>query len=153
MNIEKKKILIVDDDEHICATLNLILEARGYAVEIANTGKEAMEKAETSYYNLAILDIRLPDIEGTELLRTMRQVSPKMVKIMLTGYPQLDNAIKSLNDGADAYFTKPVEVEKLLDAIEEKLDEQNIDKSKTEKELGLFLRNRAEKFKQELKEH
>jgi DNA-binding response OmpR family regulator len=151
MNAERKRILIVDDDEHICATLSLILKARGYVVDIANTGKQAMEKAETNFYNLALLDIRLPDLEGTELLRTMRQVSPKMIKIMLTGYPQVDNAIKSLNDGADAYFTKPVDPRKLLKAIEEKLDEQNVDKKKTEEELGLFLRNRAEKFRQELK--
>jgi DNA-binding response OmpR family regulator len=151
MDAERKRILIVDDDEHICTTLSLILKARGYDVDIANTAKQAMKKAETNLYNLALLDIRLPDLEGTELLRTMRQVSPRMIKIMLTGYPQVDNAIKSLNDGADAYFTKPVDPRKLLKAIEEKLDEQNMDKKKTEEELGLFLRNRAEKFTQELK--
>jgi DNA-binding NtrC family response regulator len=147
---EKTRIIIVDDDENICSTLGLILGARGYEVDIANSGKEAIEKSKVNVYNLAVLDIRLPDIEGTKLLTVMRETSPRMVKIMLTGYPQLQNAIDALNDGADAYFTKPVDPAKLLEAIEEKLDEQREDKTTTEEELGAFLKTRTEKFLQEL---
>lgn len=110
LQVEKKRILLVDDDKSICETLSLILESRGYEVDVAYAGKEAIEKSETRIYNLAILDIRLPDTEGTRLLKAMRQTSPKMVKIMLTGYPQLENAVDALNERADAYFTKPVGV-------------------------------------------
>lgn len=124
MNTERRRILIVDDDESICNTLKLLLEVKRYDVDIANTGKQAIEKAETNFYDVAILDIKLPDIEGTELLKPLRRVSPKMTTIMLTGYPQSDNAIKSLNDGADAYFIKPVDPAELVKTIEEKLESQ-----------------------------
>jgi DNA-binding NtrC family response regulator len=149
MNANKKRILLVDDDENICATVGFILEARGYEVDIAGTGNEALKKTEQKIYNLAILDIRLPDMEGTELLKKMHNVSPEMIKIMLTGYPQLNNAIKSLNDGADAYFTKPADPEKLLKKIEEKLDNQETSEKRTEDEFGLLLQNRSEKLKQQ----
>ena len=151
MQVEKKKILLVDDDKNICASLSLILESRGYEIDVAHTGKQAIEKSETSIYNLAVLDIKLPDIEGTQLLKAMRQTSPKMVKIMLTGYPQLQNAIDALNDRADAYFTKPVDVARLLKVIEERLEEQEESKQATNEKLGLYLKNRTEKLLQESK--
>ena len=76
--------------------------------------KEAIEKSYENDYNLAIIDIKLPDGEGTSLLTTLHEISPKTLKIMLTGYPTLGNSVNSLNGGADAYLIKPVDVEKLL---------------------------------------
>lgn len=149
---KQPRILIVDDDESICTTLGLILEARGYTVDIAHTGKEAIEKSNTNTYNVAILDIRLPDLEGTALLKEMRPTIPRTVKIMLTGYPHLENAITSLNDGADAYFTKPMDPAKILKKIEEKLLEQTESETKTTEQLGAFLTNRSEKYLQNLKQ-
>lgn len=121
MNTERRRILIVDDDEGVCNTLKAILKVKDYDVEIVNTGKEAIERAETTFYDVAILDIKLPDIEGTELLKPLHKISPKTIKIMLTGYPQSDNAIKSLNYGADAYLVKPLDPAELVKTIEEKL--------------------------------
>ena len=82
-----------------------------------------MEKSKTKAYDLAVLDIRLPDIEGTKLLRTMHETCPKMVKIMLTGYPELQNVIDAIKSGAEAYFTKPVNPVRLIKAIEDRLEE------------------------------
>jgi DNA-binding NtrC family response regulator len=146
----KKRILLVDDDKSICDALSLILESRGYEVDTAYTGKEAIQKSDKNIYNLAVLDIKLPDIEGTQLLKTMRPTSPKMIKIMLTGYPQLENAIDALNDRADAYFTKPVDMQRLLKTIEERLEEQEESKQATEEKLALYVKNRTEKLLQEL---
>ena len=147
---EKARILIVDDDPSITEVLKIILETRGYKVDTASTGKEAMEKSEEKIYNLAILDIKLPDMEGTKLLKAMRETSPKMIKIMLTGYPQLQNAIEALNYGADAYFIKPADPAKLLKTIEEKLLEQNEEKEVAEEKIAKFLKTRTEKLLQEL---
>jgi len=147
---EKARILIVDDDPSITEVLKIILEARGYEVDTASTGKEAIEKSEEKIYNLAILDIKLPDMEGTKLLKAMRETSPKMIKIMLTGYPQLQNAIEVLNYGADAYFTKPADPAKLLKTIEEKLLEQKEEKEITEEKIAKFLKTRTAKLLQEL---
>ncbi|MEM3703342.1 MAG: response regulator [Candidatus Bathyarchaeia archaeon] len=149
MKEEKTRILIVDDDSSIAEVLKVILEARGYEVDTASTGKEAIEKSMDKIYNLAILDIRLPDMEGTKLLKAMRETSPKMIKIMLTGYPQLQNAIDALNDGADAYFIKPADPAKLINTIEEKLLEQKEEKEMTEEKISIFLKTRTAKLLQE----
>jgi two-component system NtrC family response regulator len=83
-----------------------------------------MRKSEAHFYNLAILDIRLPDANGTDLLTKMRKNRPEMMKIMLTGYPDQANTMVSLNKGANAYLLKPVELDKLLKVVEKKMKEQ-----------------------------
>ena len=122
--MNKASILIVDDNESILETISAILEAKGYRTDIAKNGKEAIEKSKTNFYNMALLDIRLPDIEGTKLLTKMKETKPKMVKIMVTGYASLQNAVEALNLGADAYIMKPVDPENLLKIINEKLKAQ-----------------------------
>jgi DNA-binding NtrC family response regulator len=87
--LEKKRILVIDDDEVVRKNLKAILELEGYHVDTAVTGKEAVDKSNATFYNLALIDIRLPDMKGTQLLTTMRDTVPKMVKIIVTGYPSL----------------------------------------------------------------
>ena len=140
---EKKSILVVDDDRSILRSFRQILESEGYKVETAETGREAMRKAKASYFDLALLDIRLPDIEGTELLRTLTEevdltypTMPKMAKIIVTGHASLENAIESLNLGADAYLMKPVEAGKLLRVVKEKLGDEEKSGEKEEESVG-----------------
>lgn len=94
------RILIVDDDKAICKTLSAILQSEGYETVTATTAKEALEKAKSSRFNLALLDIRLPDLNGTELLAQLQKISPDTIEIMVTGYPSLKNAVAALNSGA-----------------------------------------------------
>ena len=103
------RILVVDDDERIRKTMQFILENEGYIVDLATTGNEAIEMAQKTAYNVALLDIRLPDMEGVELLNLMKNNVPKTRKIMITGYPSMQNAISALNKKADAYLVKPVD--------------------------------------------
>jgi DNA-binding response OmpR family regulator len=121
---EGKRILIVDDDEAILESLKAILELKGYKIDTAKTGQEAIEKSKANFYNLALLDIKLPDMEGTDPLVKMHGSEPKMMKVMLTGFPSLENAVRALNLGADAYLMKPINPKELLKVIEEKLREQ-----------------------------
>jgi DNA-binding NtrC family response regulator len=74
---EHARILVVDDDESIRITLEAILKSEGYCVQTAENGKQAIEKTSSSYHNLALIDIRLPDMEGTELLTRMKDTTPK----------------------------------------------------------------------------
>jgi DNA-binding response OmpR family regulator len=141
----KVHILLVDDDKTITTSLSILLQSEGYQTDIAHTGKEAIEKSHTSIYDLAILDIKLPDIEGTSLITALRETS-KMIKIMLTGYPMLDNAVTSLNQGADAFLIKPVDPEKLLETIKEKIEEHKAAEATTEDSISEFLRTRAERL-------
>jgi DNA-binding response OmpR family regulator len=121
MKENKKTILVVDDDKSILRTFSRILQKGGYEVAVAETGKEALEKAETGRYDLALVDIRLPDMDGIDLLNKMQKTMRETIKIMITGFPSLENGVKVLDGGADAYLVKPVRPEELLMLIEEKL--------------------------------
>ncbi|MEM3770169.1 MAG: response regulator [Candidatus Bathyarchaeia archaeon] len=145
---EKVSILIVDDDIGICKTLSLILEGEGYSVDVANSGAEAIKKSKEKAYNIALLDIMLPDITGTELLRKLRETTPKMIKIMVTGYPNLQNAVEALNYNADAYLIKPVNYEKLLQVIREKLEKQREEEMLTTEKIAAFVKTRTQKLLQ-----
>jgi DNA-binding response OmpR family regulator len=116
----KKRVLVIDDDKSILRTFTRILQKNGYDIDVAETGKEALEKSQKKTYDLALIDIRLPDMDGTDLLVKMQKIMPKAVKIMITGFPSLETGIKALDEGADAYLVKPVKPEELLALIEEK---------------------------------
>lgn len=143
MTESKPRILIVEDDENIRKTMKNILQQKGYETDTAKSGQEAEQKAKTNFYNLALLDIKLPDMEGTQLLAKLHKNKPKMVKIMVTGYPSLENAMEALNQGADAYVTKPVKPAKLLALIKEKLEKQNQDEKITENKVTDWIKTRA----------
>ena len=136
-------ILVVDDDETIRETLAAILEEEGYVVDTAESGKEALEKSKTGFYNLALLDIRLPDMEGTQLLAAIREHTPRMVKIILTGYPSLENAAEAVNRGADGYLIKPVDAGDLLDVIKRHLKKQEAERKYGEKKVAEFIETRV----------
>ena len=116
-----RTILVVDDDKSILRTFARILQKNGYEIDSAETGKEAMEKADRRHYDLALMDVRLPDIDGIELLAKMKKPLQSTIKIMITGFPSLESGVKALDEGADAYLIKPVKSEELLMLIEEKL--------------------------------
>ena len=144
--MKKTSILIVDDNESILETLTAILEEKGYHTDTAKNGREATEKAKTNFYNLALLDIKLPDIEGTKLLTEIEETSPRMVKIMITGYASLENAVEALNLGADAYIMKPLDPENLLKVINEKLKAQRKAEKMTQKKVTKWIETRAHKL-------
>ena len=146
MTKEKPSILIVEDDTNIRETLSNILQQEGYNTETAKNGQEAIQKSKAKFFNLALLDVKLPDMEGTKLLTTMHENMPKMVKIMVTGYPSLENAVESLNLGADAYIIKPVKPDKLLALVEEKLEKQQTADKMVEGKVTEWIKTRARKI-------
>jgi two-component system, NtrC family, nitrogen regulation response regulator NtrX len=142
-NLSKQaRILIVDDDESIRTTLKAILEDEGYFVNTAASGKEAIQKTQETAYNLTLLDIRLPDIEGVELLKLLKENIPRTRKVMLTGYPSIQNAVAAVNKNADAYLIKPVDIEKLLATVKDQLKQQEDDQTVNEQKMALFIEGR-----------
>jgi len=121
---ERVSILVVDDDEDTRNTLKKIFTNEGYDTDTAKTGAEAIEKLRSKPFNVAIIDIFLPDMRGTRLLPQIKAISPRIRRIMITGNATLDNAIEALNLGVDAYITKPIDPIQLLRVIEEKLRDQ-----------------------------
>ena len=140
------RILIVDDDETIRTTMKAILEDEGYVVDLASTGEEAIQLTMKTTYNIALLDIRLPDMEGVELLKLMRDSVPRTRKIMVTGYPSMQNAIAALNKNADAYLLKPLDNEKLLNLVIEQLDAQAKELKFSEQKVAEFIESRVKEM-------
>ena len=140
---EKARILVIDDDESIRSALSLVLKEKGYEVDVAINGQEAISKSKASFYNLALVDLRLPDMDGIRLLTEMRETVPKMVKIIITGYPSLENAIEAVNRGADAYMVKPYNIDDLMRTIEESLRKQEEEKRYSEEKVKEYIETRS----------
>ncbi len=136
------RILVIDDEETIRTTLSTILIDEGYVVDTAENGAEALSKFNVINYNLALIDIRLPDMEGTQLLSKFRQTIPKTRKIILTGHPSMSNAIEAVNLNADAYLIKPVNVSDLLTVISQQLNLQKREKKDSEVKIAEFIETR-----------
>lgn len=143
------RILIIDDDENIRKVLKTILEDEGYIIDTAETAKIGIEKSQKGFYNLALIDVRLPDMEGIELLSKLRDTKPKMRKIIVTGYPTLQNAVAAVNKGADAYVMKPFDVEKILQTIKEQLQKQAEEKKYSEAKIAEFIETRVKELEAE----
>jgi DNA-binding NtrC family response regulator len=123
-----------------------ILEDEGYSVEAVGTAKSAIEKTKRNFYNLALIDIRLPDMEGIELLSKIREPVPKMRKIIITGYPTLQNAMEAVNRGADAYIVKPFDMDKVLKTIREQLEKQEEEKRYSQEKVAEFIEARVKEL-------
>lgn len=143
------RILIVDDDENIRKVLTTILEDEGYNVESVGTGKKAIERTNNKFYRLALIDIRLPDMEGTELLTKMKDTTPKMRKVIITGYPTLQNAVQAVNKGADGYILKPFDMKKVLETIREELKKQQKEKKYSQDKVADFIETRVKELEEE----
>ena len=140
------RILVVDDDESIRTVLKTILEDEGYVVDVAENGKEAIEKTNSIFYNLALIDVRLPDMDGTELLDAIKETTPKMIKIIITGYPTLKNAVEAVNKNADGYIIKPLNIENFLKTLKKHLQKYDEAKKYSVDKVAEFIENRAKEL-------
>jgi PAS domain S-box-containing protein len=143
-------ILIVDDDEGQRKSLSLILKRKGYEVESAGTGTEAREKARGRTIRLALLDIKLPDTDGVDLIAPLKTIEPDMVILMVTGFASVENTVRSLNAGAAGYLVKPLNHEEMLGKVQDLLERQDLIRAKrraedllqeSEERYRLLLRN------------
>jgi len=143
MNRASPSILIVDDEIGTRDSLSAILQSEGYVTASVASAKEAMEKARTRFFDLMLLDIRLPDTDGTQLLSHFQKVAPETIKIVITGYPSIENAAQALNIGADAYLTKPLDPGSLLKTIKDKLQEREQNEKITAKRVADWVKLRV----------
>lgn len=118
------RILVVDDDANLRKTLSDILRLKGYEVAAAATGAEGVAEAERAFVNVALIDLKLPDMSGIEVMGRIKLATALTEAIILTGHAALDTAIEAANKGAFSYLLKPCQIDDLLQHIRHAVDRQ-----------------------------
>ena len=121
-----RKILVVDDELHVRKTLTIILERAGYTVEAVEDGAEAIEMLSKSLYHLVLCDLRMPRIDGMEVLRVLKQAQPDTPLIMITAHGTIENAVSAMRQGAYYYITKLYNAEELLILVEKAIQQKQL---------------------------
>ena len=134
------KILIVDDDKEYRENLKEILDSAGYANDMAESAKKAMQKLGEQQFDVVLLDFMMPGIDGINALGEFKKISPNSKIIMITAFASIENAVVAIKKGASEYISKPFKIEALLlmikQVIEELRFEGNIKKLKLEGTLS-----------------
>ena len=123
---ESDSILIVEDEGGTRATLSAILEEAGYEVTGMEKGSEAQKMIKGHSFNVIITDIRLPDVGGMEILESAKEINPDVAVIMMTGYASIETAVNAVNEGAYAYFVKPVNPDEIKTTVTNALKQQRL---------------------------
>lgn len=121
-----RRILVVDDEVGIRESLKVILEKEGYAVDTASNGEDAFKIIRPGGIDLLITDIRMAGMDGLELLKLCKSVSPHSEVIMITGYAAVDTAVESMKEGAYDYITKPFKKAEILKAVNKAIEKQTL---------------------------
>ena len=118
------KVMIVDDEEGVCEILRKMLVKEGYHVQTALRGREALDLMKKDPVHVVLLDIKMPEMDGIEVLRNFRKIDPDMVVIILTAYGTLETAREALKLGAYDYITKPFDNDFVKAMVREGLEER-----------------------------
>jgi len=124
----KDKILVADDEQSMREFLDIMLKKEGYKVSLASNGEEAVKFIDNDLFDLVLLDIRMPKLDGISALKKIKAIAPETVVIMITAYASADTAIKAMKEGAYDYITKPFKVEEIKLIIKNALEKKNLQK-------------------------
>ena len=130
MTDKSRNILIVDDDKSIASSLGLIITKSGYNVDIAESAERAINIVKNGKFNIALIDIILPDKDGVSLLASLKKIDPDLRGIVITGYASIETAIGALNRGASAYLTKPLHMDEVLATVNEIFEKIDLEQEK-----------------------
>lgn len=145
--MSQEKILVVDDELFIRELLFEFLTREDYEVVLADCGEKAVELIKSQPVQVALIDLKMPGIDGIETLKKIKETNPNTPSIIMTGYPTLESSIEALRCGAYDYVMKPFKLNELKGSLEKALHE-----SKLKKEIG-ELKNRVKTLEQELKKY
>lgn len=112
------KVLVVDDDPNVCKTVGLILKDHGYHVDAYTQAREALMASRRQAYDMALIDLKMPDMDGTELIKKIREEDDHIGIIIMTAYPDVDSAAETMRLGSRDYISKPFREEQLLEAAD-----------------------------------
>jgi two-component system response regulator PilR (NtrC family) len=126
MDMAQQKILVVDDEKSMCEFLEIMLKKDGYEVTSTTSGEEALELLDNNLYSMVLTDVKMPGVNGFEVLRKTKEVSPDTVVIMITAYGSPEGAVTAIKEGAYDYVTKPFRVEEVKLTIKKSLERSNL---------------------------
>lgn len=112
------KVLVIDDDPSICRTVGLLLEDHGYRPCTYTDPEEAIEAAEKQSYQIALIDLRMPAMDGVEVVERLKKIDDRMSCIVMTAYPDLDSATETMRRGTCDYIAKPFKKEDLVASVD-----------------------------------
>ncbi len=118
-----KKILIVDDDAELRSTLTEILGEAGYRIDKAASGREALDKIHSADFDIILLDLMMPGMNGMEVLSEVRKTRPRIKVIIITAFATVNNAVDAIKKGASDYISKPFKIEELLAIVRRVIEE------------------------------
>lgn len=130
------KILIVEDEYNLADVLASRLEKEKYVVDIETNGSEGLYAALSGVYDLILLDVMLPEVNGYDILKDIRKNNIESKVIMLTAKSELDDKLQGLTNGADDYITKPFHIEEVIARVNIQLKKNNVDRNKDYLEVG-----------------
>ena len=122
----QQKILVVDDEKSMCEFLEIMLKKDGYDVKSTTSGEEALDLLDKNLYSMVLTDVKMPGVNGFEVLRKTKEVSPDTVVIMITAYGSPEGAVTAIKEGAYDYVTKPFRVEEVKLTIKKSLERSNL---------------------------
>ncbi len=145
------KLLVVDDDPQVCKTVSMILQEHGYHVQAYSQPRQALQAVRKAPFDIALIDIKMPDLNGLELVEKIKAEDPRVAPIVMTAYPDVQTAAETMRLGARDYITKPFREEQLLAAVERIAQELGLIYT-NEQELNRLIgqRIRQERLKQSL---
>jgi len=126
LNTPLARILAVDDESSIRETLRSILETEGYAVEVAQDGREALDSFKNQHFDVVLCDVKMQGMDGIEVLVALRELAPDLPVIMISGHGTIDTAVESLRKGAYDYIQKPLDLNRLLVSLRNALDRNSL---------------------------
>ncbi|HEX7767745.1 MAG TPA: sigma-54 dependent transcriptional regulator [Nitrospira sp.] len=121
-----EKILVVDDEQSLREVLSIMLKRAGYAVTSVSDGEEAIEQLQKEIFDLVITDLRMPNVDGMEVLRAVKSASPETVVLIITAFATADSAVEAMKQGAYDYLTKPFQVDEVQLIIRNALEKRRL---------------------------
>lgn len=138
------KVLVIDDDPSICKTVGLLLEDNGYSPRTFTNPQSALEAAENESFQIALVDLRMPAMDGADVVEQLKKIDPKMSCIVMTAYPDLDSATETMRRGTCDYISKPFKHEELIKAVDRACQHMGIiyrDESELNRLIGQRIRS------------
>jgi YesN/AraC family two-component response regulator len=154
---DKKNILVIDDEPIVLDSCRKILRQEGFEVNGAMNGREGLKKIEEDQYDAVLVDWKLPEIDGMEVLRIIKKNHPDIIVVMITGYPSVESAVKAMKLGVSDYVSKPFTPDELKDVLIKAIEhtktvkkEEPEDESAIETEVKRIIAGTPDKVEPEI---